>query len=188
VGEQVSVAVHLVGLISDTHGLIRPEALDALRDSDVIVHCGDIGGPAVLKALRTIASVHAIRGNNDQGGWACNLSTNRVIEVGNHTIYVLHNISELDLDPYVARFTVVASGHSHKPVIEKRDKILFVNPGSAGPRRFSLPVTVARLALWSRRCDAEIVPLVVSQQSRTQGLPTDRQRSLKKPGTARHWG
>jgi uncharacterized protein len=165
----VSASLHLVGLISDTHGLIRPDALDALRDSDLIVHCGDIGGPAVLEALRTIPPVHAVRGNNDKGGWACNLPTDRFIEIGNHAIYVLHNLSEFDLDPHAAGFTVIVSGHSHKPAIEKRDKILFVNPGSAGPRRFSLPVTVAALALRSDRCEANIIELAFSQRSRKPG-------------------
>jgi uncharacterized protein len=158
----VSASLHLVGLISDTHGLIRPEALDALRDSDLIVHCGDIGDPAVLEALRTIAPVHAIRGNNDKGGWACNLPTDNVVEVGSRTIYVIHNLSELDLDPYAAGFTAVVSGHSHKPLVEKRGKILFVNPGSAGPRRFRLPVTVATLALRSGRFEAKIVQLTLA--------------------------
>lgn len=161
-------SLHLVGVVSDTHGLIRPEALDALRDSELIVHCGDIGGPAVLEALGTIAPVRAIRGNNDKA-WASSLPTYDVIEVGTHAIYVLHNLSELDLDPDAAGFTAVVSGHSHKPVIEKRGKILFINPGSAGPRRFSLPVTVATLALRSGRCEAKIVKLALCQQSRKPG-------------------
>ena len=165
----VLASLHLVGVVSDTHGLIRPEALDALRDSELIIHCGDIGSPAVLEALRTLAPVRAIRGNNDKGGWASSLPTYDVVEVGTHAIYVLHNLSELDLDPEAAGFTAVLSGHSHKPVIEKRDKILFVNPGSAGPRRFSLPVTVATLALRSGRCEAKIVELALCEQSRKPG-------------------
>jgi putative phosphoesterase len=162
----VSDLFHLVGLISDTHGLIRPEALDALRKSDLIVHCGDIGDPAVLVALRKLAPVRAIRGNNDTGAWASSLPTCDVVKVGTHVIYVLHNLSELDLDPVAAGFTAVVSGHSHQPVIKKRGKILFVNPGSAGPRRFTLPVTVARLALRSGRCEANIIHLALSPQSR----------------------
>ena len=98
-GDHVSDLLHLVGLISDTHGLIRPEALDALRESDLIIHCGDIGDPAVLEALRKLAPVRAIRGNNDKGAWASSLPTCDVVEVGTHVIYVLHNLSELDLDP-----------------------------------------------------------------------------------------
>ena len=158
----MAASLHLVGLISDTHGLIRPEALDALRDSDLIVHCGDIGDPAVLEALQVIAPVHAIRGNNDKGGWARNLPTDNVVEVGSHTIYVLHNLSELDLDPYAAGFSAVVSGHSHKPVVEERGRILFVNPGSAGPRRFRLPVTVATLAVRSSHFEAKIMQLALS--------------------------
>jgi uncharacterized protein len=150
---------HRIGLISDTHGLIRPEALDALRGSDLIIHCGDIGNPAILETLRTIAPVHAIRGNIDKGDWASNLPTDGVVEVGGHTIYVLHNLSELDLDPSAAGFTVVASGHSHKPMVEERGKVLFVNPGSAGPRRFIMPVAVATLTLGSDRPEAKIIEL-----------------------------
>jgi putative phosphoesterase len=162
-GHHVSDPLHRVGLVSDTHGLIRAEALDALRDSDLIIHCGDVGDPAVLDALRTLAPVRAIRGNNDKGAWACGLPTYDVVEVGSHAIYVLHNLAELDLDPAAAGFTVVVSGHSHKPAIEERGKILFVNPGSAGPRRFSLPVTLAILALRSGRCEARIVELAVAR-------------------------
>jgi uncharacterized protein len=153
---------HLVGLISDTHGLIRPEALTVLRGSDLIVHCGDIGDPAVLEALRTIAPVHAIRGNVDRGEWARDLPTNEVVEVGSHTIYVLHNLSELDLDPRAAGFTVIVSGHSHKPVVEERGEVLFVNPGSAGPRRFRLPVAVASLSLRSDRIEPKIIEVALS--------------------------
>ena len=154
---------HLVGLVSDTHGLIRPEALDALLGSELIVHCGDIGDPAVLEALRNLAPVRAIRGNNDKGAWASGLPGHDIVAVGSHAIYVLHNLSELDLDPDAAGFSAVVSGHSHKPVIERRGKVLFVNPGSAGPRRFGLPVTVATLALRPGRCEAKIVNLALSQ-------------------------
>ena len=155
-----------VGLISDTHGLMRPEALTALRHSDLIIHCGDIGDPAVLAALGKLAPVRAIRGNNDNGARASKLPTSAVVEVAGHTIYVLHNLGELDLDTAAAGCSVVASGHSHKPAVQKRGDVLLVNPGSAGPRRFSLPVTVGRLALRTDRCDAEIVPLSVSQPAR----------------------
>ena len=159
----MSDPLHRVGLVSDTHGLIRPEALDALRDSDLIIHCGDVGDPAVLDALLTLAPVRAIRGNNDKGAWAWGLPAYDVVEIGSHAIYVLHNLAELDLDPAAAGFTAVVFGHSHKPVIEERGKILFVNPGSAGPRRFSLPVTIATLALRSGRCEARIVKLTVAR-------------------------
>jgi uncharacterized protein len=162
----MSDPLHRVGLISDTHGLIRPAALDALRGSELIIHCGDIGDPAVLQALRDLAPVRAIRGNNDKGAWARSLPTSDVVELGGHAIYVLHNLAELDLDPSAAGFTAVVFGHSHKPSIENRGKILFVNPGSAGPRRFTLPVAVATLALRSGRCETKIVELASSQQSR----------------------
>jgi len=149
--------------------LIRPEALDALHDSDLIIHCGDIGDPAVLDALRTLAPVRAIRGNNDKGAWARSLPTYDVVKIDSHAIYVLHNLAELDLDPAAAGFTVVVSGHSHKPAIDKRVEIFFVNPGSAGPRRFGLPVTVAKLALRSGRCEATTVQLAVpSQRSKSR--------------------
>ena len=162
----MSERVHLVGLISDTHGLMRSEALKAIRGTELIIHCGDVGDPAVLSELRSLGPVRAIRGNNDKGAWASNLPARDEVEVGGHMIYVLHNLAELDFEPASAGFTVVVSGHSHKPIVEKRGKILYVNPGSAGPRRFSLPVTVAMLALQPDRCDARIIELTVSQASR----------------------
>jgi len=162
--------LHRVGLISDTHGLIRPEVLDAFRDSELIIHCGDIGDAAVLEALRTLSPVRAIRGNNDKGAWTRSLPTHDILEVGGHAIYALHDLADLDLDPGAAGITAVVFGHSHKPAIEMRGKTLFVNPGSAGPRRFTLPVTVATLALRSGRCEAKIVELALSQQSRKPGI------------------
>ena len=149
----------VVGVISDTHGLIRPEAVERLRGSDLIVHCGDIGAPAVLDALRAVAPVRAVRGNNDKGPWAIELPTDDVIEVGTHILYVIHDLGELGLEPAAAGFTAVLSGHSHRPFVEERKGVLFVNPGSAGPRRFSLPVAVAKLVLASGRCDAHIIEL-----------------------------
>jgi putative phosphoesterase len=139
---------------------MRPEALDALREANLIVHCGDIGDPAVLGALGSVAPVRAIRGNNDNGAWAFSLPTCDIIEVGTHAIYALHNLSELTIDPVESGFTAVISGHSHKPVVNRLGSILFVNPGSAGPRRFNLPVTVATLSIWSYRCEAKIIELV----------------------------
>jgi len=150
----------LVGVISDSHGLIRPEALKALRDSDLIIHCGDVGDPSVLKALRTIAPVRAIRGNNDHGGWADRLPERDLVSIESQFIYVLHNLAELDLDLAASGVTAVLSGHSHKPVIERRGGVLFLNPGSAGPRRFRLPVTVATLTLRSGRWMPRVVPLL----------------------------
>lgn len=149
----------VIGVISDTHGLIRPAALEALRGSDLIVHAGDIGDPAVLNSLASIAPVHAIRGNNDRGNWAADLPTTEVVELGAYSIYILHNLADLDLDPAAAGFTIVVSGHSHKPAVEQRNGVLFVNPGSAGPRRFKLPVTVAKMRLGSGNPVAKIVTL-----------------------------
>jgi uncharacterized protein len=156
------LAIQLVGLISDTHGLMRPEALDALRESDLIIHAGDIGNPAVLEALRNLAPVRAIRGNNDKGAWALSLPPRDLVKVGNHAIHVLHDLADLALDPVACSPSVVVSGHSHKPVIELRGNIFFVNPGSAGPRRFTLPVTVAMLTVKADRYDARIIELVKS--------------------------
>jgi putative phosphoesterase len=156
----VTGSVHLIGLIADTHGLMRPQALEALRDADLIIHCGDIGDPAVVETLRTVAPVRAVRGNNDKGAWADCLPDSDVVEAGGHKIYVLHNLAELAFDPASCDFTVIISGHSHKPKVEQKGKVLLVNPGSAGPRRFSLPVTVATLALRANRCEAKIIELV----------------------------
>jgi len=150
---------HVIGVISDTHGLVRPEALEPLRGADLIVHCGDVGAPAVLDALRALAPVRAVRGNNDRGPWARELPTDDVIEFGPHVLYVIHDLGELDLDPAAAGFTAVLSGHSHRPLVEERQGVLFVNPGSAGPRRFSLPVAVAELVLAPGRRDARIIEL-----------------------------
>lgn len=149
-----------VGVVSDTHGLLRPETLRALRNSDLIIHCGDIGDPSVLKALRTIAPVRAIRGNNDHGAWADRLPEHALVRIGSQRIYVLHSLADLDFDLEASGVTVVLSGHSHKPVVERRGRVLFLNPGSAGPRRFKLPVTVATLALGRGRCAPRIVELV----------------------------
>ena len=152
---------YVVGVISDTHGLIRPEALQRLRESDVIVHCGDVGNAAVLDALRAIAPVHAVRGNNDKGSWASELPTEDMVEVGNHILYVIHDLAELSLEPAAAGFAAVLSGHSHRPLVERRSGVLFVNPGSAGPRRFSLPVAIGLLVLRPASCNARIIELAV---------------------------
>src|SRR5712691_9087046 len=136
-----------VGLISDTHGLLREAALKALAGSNLIIHAGDIGKPQILDALRALAPVVAVRGNIDTEPWASALPTTAVAQAGAVTIYVLHDLQELDLDPAAAGFRVVVSGHSHKPSRTERSGVLYVNPGSAGPRRFRLPVTVARLDL-----------------------------------------
>ncbi|MGD0364261.1 MAG: metallophosphoesterase family protein [Bryobacteraceae bacterium] len=137
----------ILGLISDTHGLLRPEAVRALAGSDLIIHAGDVGGPEILDALRAVAPVVAVRGNVDIGPWAAALPVTAVAEIAGATIYVLHDVNELDLNPAAAGFGVVVSGHSHQPRSEERGGVLFVNPGSAGRRRFKLPITVARLDL-----------------------------------------
>jgi hypothetical protein len=143
--ENMSRNPKIIGLISDTHGLLRPEALRALEGSDLIVHAGDVGDPQILDALKTLAPVFAVRGNVDTDAWAQALPETEVIETDSLTMYVLHDVHALDLDPAAAGFHVVVSGHSHKPAREERGGVLFINPGSAGPRRFVLPVTVALL-------------------------------------------
>jgi hypothetical protein len=150
-----------VGVISDTHGLLRPEALDALRGADVIVHAGDIGSPDVLKALSSVAPVTAVRGNNDRGPWANKLPETAVVEIGRVRLYVLHDVKELALDPRARGFAAVVSGHSHKPNAEERDGVLFFNPGSAGPRRFRLPISIGRLAIARQRVRASLVELKI---------------------------
>jgi uncharacterized protein len=134
-----------LGLISDTHGLMREEALRALQGSDLIIHAGDVGRPEILDTLRAIAPVVAVRGNIDKCPWASALPASAVAEAGDARIYVLHDVHDLDLDPSAAGFHVVVSGHSHQPGATERDGVLYINPGSAGPRRFRLPITVARL-------------------------------------------
>jgi len=136
-----------VGLISDTHGLLRPEAVNTLRGSDLIIHAGDIGHVGIIEQLGELAPVTAVRGNNDNASWAAKLSETDLVNAGEILIYVIHDIAQLDLDPVAAGFHVVVSGHSHRPGIEKRNGVLYVNPGSAGPRRFTLPVSVRELAI-----------------------------------------
>ncbi len=137
--------LRFVGLISDTHGLMREEALRALEGSDLIIHAGDVGRPEILETLRSIAPLVAVKGNIDTGAWAAGLPATAVAEAGPARIYVFHNIQDLDLDPAAAGSNVVVSGHSHQPGSTERGGVLYINPGSAGPRRFRLPITVARL-------------------------------------------
>ena len=145
-----------VGLISDTHGLLRPEAVDFLRGADHIIHAGDIGGPEVLEELRRLAPVTAVRGNNDRERWAKKIPLDAVVEVGGATIHVLHDLNELRRP----KGGVVITGHSHKPLVEERDGVLYVNPGSAGPRRFTLPVAAGELAIDGLRVRARIKELL----------------------------
>ena len=148
-----------IGLISDTHGLLRDEALRALRDSEMIVHAGDVGAPEILDSLRALAPVVVVRGNVDTAEWAQTLPVTAVADAGAVQIYVLHDVKTLDLDPAAAGFHVVVSGHSHNFGRSERSGVLYINPGSAGPRRFQLPITVARLNLRKTPWDLEFVDL-----------------------------
>ena len=149
----------VVGVISDTHGLLRPEALDVLRGSDLIIHAGDVGKPELIDRLGEVAPLHVVCGNIDNGSWAAALPQTELVEVGGHRFFVLHDIAQLDADPVAAGFAAVVFGHSHRPSIETRNGALFLNPGSAGPRRFKLPITVARVKTSGRHIRADIVDL-----------------------------
>ena len=150
-----------IGLISDTHGLLRPEAVAFLRGSDFIVHGGDIGREDILDELATLAPVTAVRGNNDTGPWAGAMPETEVLQVGEVFIYVVHDLAELAVDPVTAGFQVVVSGHSHRPSVTERDGVLYVNPGSSGPRRFKLPITVGELMVAEKSVRARVVELEV---------------------------
>jgi putative phosphoesterase len=150
----------IIGVISDTHGLLRPEALAVLRGSDYIIHAGDIGDPAILDKLAEIAPVTAIRGNVDRDAWARKILATNVLEVGGVSIYILHNLNELDLKPEAAGFRVVVSGHTHAAKSETKNGVLYFNPGSAGPRRFRLPVTAGRLLVRRGKASAEIIQIL----------------------------
>jgi uncharacterized protein len=152
---------HRIGVISDTHGLLRPQAVQALEGVELIIHAGDIGDPKILSALKRIAPVHAVRGNTDRGAWARNLPQSLVVEVGDVHLYVLHELFCLDLDPAAAGLAAVIFGHSHSPHLERQNGVLFLNPGSAGPRRFTLPVSLARLVVQRDSLQAELVQLQV---------------------------
>lgn len=146
-------------MISDTHGLLRPEALDNLRGVHAIVHAGDVGDPEILTQLRQVAPVTAVRGNIDTASWSRNLPETEVLEIGGVSLYVLHNVQELDLDPLAAGFAAVIFGHSHKSLIEMRKGVLFFNPGSAGPRRFNLPISLGKLTVRNGKARAELIEL-----------------------------
>jgi len=154
-------AVTLLGLISDTHGLLRPEALEALRGSDLILHAGDIGDPAILEALEELAPVVAVRGNTDRGELARGLPDTQAVEVDGVVLYLLHDLGTLDLHPEGAGFAAVVFGHSHRPEMSRKGSVLFFNPGSAGPRRFRDPVTVGRIRIRGGLLDPEVVGLEV---------------------------
>ncbi len=147
-----------VGLIADTHGLLRPQARSFLLDSDLIVHAGDIGGRGLLEQLQSIAPVSAVRGNNDTEPWAAHLPEAQLIDAGGVRVQVIHNLAELSLDP-AAGVQVIVSGHSHRPLLERREGVLYVNPGSAGPRRFKLPIAIGELLIRGGAVSARIVNL-----------------------------
>ena len=151
----------LLGVISDTHGLLRPEAVEALRGAQQVIHAGDVGSPEILKKLATLAPVTAVRGNVDKDAWARQLPPTQVLETGGISIYVLHDLTQLDVKPEAAGFRVVISGHSHIPKREVRNGVLYFNPGSAGPRRFKSPVSVGRLSIDRDQVTAELVILHV---------------------------
>jgi putative phosphoesterase len=150
-----------VGVISDTHGLLRWEAEAALAKVDHIIHAGDIGGPEIIERLQRIAPLTVVRGNNDKGAWADHLPASAIVDIGGQRLYVLHDIKELDIDPVADGFAAVIAGHSHKPSVSEKDGVLFLNPGSAGPRRFSLPIAVAKLFVDDGAVRAEICTLTI---------------------------
>lgn len=150
-----------IGVISDTHGLLRWEAEAALAKVDHIIHAGDVGTLEIIERLQRIAPVTVVRGNNDKGPWAEPLPATAIVEVCGQRLYVLHDIAKLDIDPLADRFAAVIAGHSHKPAVSDRNGVLFVNPGSAGPRRFSLPVAVAKMYVEQGAVRAEIVNLQI---------------------------
>jgi uncharacterized protein len=153
-----------IGVISDTHGLLRPVAIKALCGAEHIIHAGDVGTPGILETLSMIAPVTAVRGNIDKSAWAQKLPETEVVEIGGVSIYLLHDLAKLDLNPEAAGFQVVISGHSHIPKQETRDGVLYFNPGSAGPRRFKLPVTVGRLIIDADQVCAEVIRLDRSEE------------------------
>jgi len=161
------MAVSTIGVISDTHGLVRPEALEALRGCGHIIHAGDMGDPRILERLSRLAPVTAVRGNVDGGAWARKIPRTDVVEIQGFTIYVLHNLVELDLNPESAGFRAVIYGHSHVPRQEFKNGVLYFNPGSAGPKRFHLPISVGKLLVESGKLRAEILELAAAKPSRS---------------------
>jgi uncharacterized protein len=151
----------LIGIISDTHGLLRAEAIDALRGSDHIIHAGDVGTPEILDRLGAVAPVTAVRGNVDKAVWARRLPATEILEAGGISIYVLHDLAKLDLTPKAAGFAVVISGHTHVPKQEMRDGVLYFNPGSAGPHRFKLPLSIGKLVVEDGSVRGELLQLEV---------------------------
>jgi uncharacterized protein len=157
------LTIHRIGLISDTHGLLRDQALRALEGSDLIIHAGDVGKPEILDSLKALAPLVAVRGNIDQGTWAEDLPPTAVAETPSAVFYVLHDLQQLDLDPKAAGFHIVVSGHTHKPGYTQRGGVLYLNPGSSGPRRFDLPTTIAHLDLRHKPWKPEFVDLSITR-------------------------
>jgi putative phosphoesterase len=154
-----------IGVISDTHGLLRPQAIEILKGCDQIIHAGDIGSETVLAELRRIAPVTAVRGNNDTQAWARDLLETEVVQIDGRLIYVIHDIKMLDIDPVASGISVVISGHSHKPASVEKDGVLYLNPGSAGPRRFNLPLSAAKLYVSRSAVRAEIIRIELEERS-----------------------
>ena len=150
-----------IGIISDTHGLLRPESLDVLQNSDLIVHAGDIGSPLVIKGLENLAPVIAVRGNMDSETWACKIPVTDMFEAKGLFVYVIHDIARLDVVPETTGIRIIISGHTHKPRIREEKGVLYINPGSAGPRRFTYPVSVSVLELNCGSVNAKIIKLNV---------------------------
>ncbi|WP_446810910.1 metallophosphoesterase family protein [Methylomonas sp. 2BW1-5-20] len=155
---------HRIGIISDTHGLLRPEALAALQGCELIIHAGDVGKPEVLQKLNELAPMTTVRGNNDKGAWAEALPVNASVMIQQVGVYLIHDLADLAIDPVAAGVRVVISGHSHKPSLQERGGVLYLNPGSAGPRRFKLPVTIAELTVQGGEIAARIIHLPIDSQ------------------------
>ena len=150
----------VIGVVSDTHGLLRPEVAEVFAGVRLILHAGDIGKPEVVEQLKLIAPVVAVRGNNDKGTWARMIPETELAQVDGIRIYIVHDVKDVDFDPVEKRIQVVVSGHSHRPSIDRRRTVLFMNPGSAGPRRFKLPITVGRVTIHGSAVEGEIINLV----------------------------
>jgi uncharacterized protein len=174
-----------IGVISDTHGLLRPEAVAALSGVERILHAGDIGTAEILTALERIAPVTAVRGNNDRGPWADGIEEQVLLDIDGHHILVLHDLNELEIDPAREGYASVISGHSHKPKLERRGDVLFLNPGSAGPRRFKLPVSVAILRVSPRGLDAQLVELNPASDPRVSHRPRATRKSGRSSSSRR---
>ena len=153
----------IVGVISDTHGLLRPEAAQALHGSDLIIHAGDVGNSDIIAELKTIAPLFVVRGNIDKEAWANDLPANQVVQFGHSSIYVIHDLHDLDLDPEAAGFSAVITGHTHRAHEYRKGKVLFLNPGSAGPKRFDLPITLARMHVEKEPWSVEFVRLTANR-------------------------